>query len=646
MRYHANQLYEFGPFRLDATERLLLREGHPVPLTNKAFDTLLVLVENRGHIVEKDDMMQKVWPDTFIEESTLAQNVFRLRRALGEDSSDQQYIETVPKHGYRFVAAVRELRSDPAALILEKHTRSRIITEEEERISALPEVERVVRQALSRASGLRLITTLLVPFLLLTGVAAALIYFSKTKPKEIESPTAAKVIAVLPFKPIGAEGRDEYLELGMADALITKLSSINQVVVRSTNSVRKYTALEQDPITAGRELRVDSVLEGSIQRLEDRLRVTARLVRVQDGASLWVYECDQQCTDVFAVQDSISEQMAKALALKLTREEKKLLTKRYTENAGAYQLYERGRYFWNRRTEDGLKKAIEYFQQAIDQDPNYALAYAGLADSYNVLGSLGLITPKEEYTKVEAAAKTALEIDDALAEAHNSLAWVRFDQWDWSGAEIEFRRAIELSPNYATAHQWYAEYLTAMARFDEAIAEIKRAQQLEPASLIINTIVAQTYLNARQYDQAIEQCHKTLELDSNFELAYIYLGLVYMQKGMYEEALAQFKKVKQLGPPAMLQFTGLTYAMSGNREAAKRALHELLAMSKQRYISSYSIATLYANLGNRDEAFKLLEKEFNERSGSLIFLKVDSQLDNLRPDPRFRDLLRRVGLSS
>ena len=637
MSRQAKQLYEFGPFRLDAAERLLLRDGHPVSLTPKAFDTLLALVESSGHIVEKDDLMEKVWPDAVVEESTLAQNVFTLRRALDEGSSEHQYIETIPKHGYRFVAAVKEPGGEADALIVKKHTRSRIVTEEEEQI--------IAHTGIATRLGWKLRLTVLVFVVLLAGVSAALVVLRNSKTKDTETSPAGRIIAVLPFKPISTEGRDEYLELGMADALITKLSSINQVVVRSTNSVRKYAALEQDPIAAGQELKVDSVLEGSIQRLEDRLRVTARLVSVEDGASLWVYKCDQQCTDLFAVQDSISEQMAKALALKLTGEDKKLLAKRYTENAEAYQLYVKGRYFWNKRTGEGLKKAIDYFQQAIDRDPSYALAYAGLADSYNVLGSLGLITPQEEYTRVEAAAKKALEIDDTLSEAHNSLAWVRFDQWDWSGAEREFKRAIELNPNYATAHQWYAEYLTAMGRFDEAIAEIHRAQQIEPASLIINTIVAQTYYDARQYDQAIEQCHKTLELDPNFELVYVYLGMAYTQKGMYQEAIAAFK-AKQSDPQKRLVPTGIIYAISGNQKEAKKALHQLIAMSIQRYVSPYSIATMYASLGNRDQAFNLLEQEFNARSGALNFLKVDPYLDSLRSDPRFQDLLRRVGLAS
>ena len=450
---------------------------------------------------------------------------------------------------------------------------------------------------------------------------------------------------MLPFKPISTEGRDETLELGMADALITKLSNISRLVVRSTSSVRKYTGLEPDPVAAGRELRVESVLEGNVQRVGDRIRVTARLVSVEDGRAFWTYQCDENCTDIFAVQDSISEKIAGALALKLTGEERILLAKRYTQNMEAYQLYIRGRFFWNKRTGEGLKKAIDYFQQAIERDPNYALAYAGLADSYNVLMSLGLIPPQDAYAKVEAAATEALKIDDTLAEAHASLAWLRFEKWDWPGAEKAFKRAIELNPNYATAHQWYAEYLTARGRFDEAIAEIRRAQQIEPASLIINAILAQTYWFAGQYDEAIEQCRRTLEMDPNFELTHEYLGRAYTQKGMYEEAIAEFKKETQLGAQGTWAEMGITYARSGNRGKALKALGELDALSKRMYFSPYLVAGIYAGLGEKEQAFKWLQRSYDGHEVWLTWLKVDPVLDSLRSDPRFQDLLRRVGLA-
>ena len=440
---------------------------------------------------------------------------------------------------------------------------------------------------------------------------------------------------------------NEYFSDGVTESLLTSLSKIDGLKVISRGSVFRFKGQEVDPREVGKQLNVAAVLEGSVRRDENSVRVAVRLVSAEDGRVLWASETyERTLRDIFALQDEIARQVTTGLRFKLSGENAQQLTRRYTDNVEAYQLYLKGRFFWNKRTQEGLRKGIEYFEQAIKLDPSYALAYAGLADSYNVMGSLGLIKPQEEYAKVEAAACKALEIDETLSEAHTALAWVRFQQWDWTGAEAEFKRAIELNPNYATAHQWYAEYLTAMARFDEALAEIGRAQQIDPTSLVINTIVAQTYLNARQYDEAIEQCHKTLELDPSFELAYIYLGNAYIEKGMYEEALAEYQKAKQLeGTPAMLALTGITYARSGNREGARRALHELMAVSKQKYDPSFNIARIYANLGDRDEAFKWLEKLFDERSGALIFLKVDPQLDKLRTDPRFTDLVRRVGLT-
>lgn len=650
MSQQTKHLYEFGPFRLDAAERLLLRDGQPLPLTNKAFDTLLVLVENSGHIVEKDDLMQRVWPDTAVEESTLSQNVFRLRRALGEDSSEHRYIETIPKHGYRFVAPVRELHSDSAALILEKHTRSRIITEhEEEQTSPQAQAEQVIAQQAAkvskdRPSGLRLISIRVVLLVLLVGVSAALFYLWPAKTRQTGTATPIGSIAVLPFKPLVADSRDESLEIGMTDTLITRLGSIKQLTVRPTSAVRMYGALDQDPIAAGRELRVEAVLEGSIQwDRKRRVRVTARLWRVEDNSLLWSDNCVEQCDDVFALQDIISERVAAALTTTLTGAEQKLLAKHYTESSEVYQLYLKGRYFWNKRTEIGLKKAVEYFRQAISLDPRYALAYVGLADSYIVLGGLSLMSSQEANAQAKAAAMKALEIDETLADAHTALAGL--DWADWAGAEREFQRALDLNPNHATARQWHAELLTALGRLDEAIEEIHRAQRIDPSSLTISAIAGQTFCFARQYDQAIEQCQKTLELDPNFFLGRFYLAWAYAGKAMYEEAIAQAKKAKQLeDTPTTLCALGHLYAVSGSKEEAQKALRVLLGISKRKYVPPYRIAKIYANLGKPDEAFKWLDKAFNAQSEEMCWLKVDPHLDPLRPDARFADLLRRVGL--
>jgi DNA-binding winged helix-turn-helix (wHTH) protein/TolB-like protein/Flp pilus assembly protein TadD len=652
MGLQTTRLFEFENFRLDERERQLLRNGEPIPLTPKAFDTLVLLLENGGHAVAKDALMQRVWPDAFVEEATLAQNIRTLRKALGQTASGGQYIETIPKHGYRFATTVRQSLPDEPDLIIERSSRSSGVIDGDETSGDLgpaagnrasTHLGMPAAAAWMKMDSRKRITWLLAAVCLLALGAGAVFRLGQPRVKQ-PRPAAPRTIAVLPFNPISVEGHDEYLELGMADSLITKLSNIQQIVVRPTSAVRAYSNSDRDPVAAGRDLKVESVLEGSVEKIGDRVRVSVRLIDVRDGKPLWGYECKDRCSDVFELQDSISERIAGALALALTGDEKRLLAKRYTDNAEAYGLYLRGRYFWNKRTREGLEKAIEYFHQAIDVDAGYALAYAGLADCYNVLGSLDWIAPKEGFARVQEAATKALELDDTLAEAHNSLAWVRFDLWDWAAAESEFKRALDLNPNYAAAHQWYAEYLTAMGRFDEAIAEIRRAQQLEPESLIINTIAAQTYYYARQYDQAIEQCRRTLELDPNFEFAYVYLGYAYIQKRMYGEAIAAFKRARQWdGTPRMFAMTGVTYAISGDRANATKALGQLLATSKQSYIGRYGIAEINASLGNRDEALEWLEKEYLEHA-NLTFLKVEPCLDGLREDPRFTDLLRRMRL--
>ncbi len=644
--------YEFGSFRLDVTERVLLRDGEPVALTPKSFDTLLVLVQNSGHVLERDELMEMVWPDAIVEENNLRQSISALRKALGDSPNTPQYIETIPRRGYRFVASVRELWDESDDLIVVERVRSRVLIEEEEEVD---EEQPGSGEAVGRWGGgefspaprLPRSPALLLPrlfVLLLVGLATVLSYFwisSRSKPAETGA--AVRSIAVLPFKPLVAEGNDEYLGLGLADALIAQLSNLRQLIVRPTSAVRQYTALEQDPVAVGRELKVDSVLDGTIQRLGDRIRVTVQLLSISDGAPLWAETFDATFTDIFAVQDIIAERVARALTLRLTGAELKQLTKHDTESAEAYQAYLKGRYFWNKRTYEGFKKSIEYFQQAIERDPNYVLAYAGLADCYNMLADYTFLSPEEAFPKAEAAVTRALEIDDTLAEAHASLAYIRLHyHWDWIAAEREYKRAIALNPNYATAHQWYGLYLTAMGRFEEAIAEMKRAQALDPISLIITMAAGRPFYYARQYDQAIEQYQKALEMDSHFGVAHITLGWAYEQKGMVEKALTEFQKAVTL-PVDSRAATGHAYAMLGEGDKAMAILDELKELSKHKFVSPYYLAILYTGLNRKDDAFIWLENAYRERSHWLIFLNVEPAFDSLRSDPRFAELVRRVG---
>jgi DNA-binding winged helix-turn-helix (wHTH) protein/Tfp pilus assembly protein PilF len=635
--------YEFGSSRLDAVKRCLLRDGEIVPLQPKDFETLLVLIRERERVVGKEELIERLWPDTFVEEANLSQHIYVIRKALGDVARENAYIVTVPGRGYRFVAPVIEWREEDEELILAERTRTHLVIEEKEEGQGDREKRRKGEKAFFSRRRLRRIAATAA---LLVGLGAALAWWWVWRKPERAAVAEIKSVAVLPFKPLNLDGSDEYLGLGMADTLITKLSGLRSLIVRPTGAIRKYIHPEQDPLAAGREQKVDAVLDSSLQRDGERIRVTVRLLSVGDGSSLWTYQCDERyCASIFAMQDAISEKVAAALTLTLTGEERKLLRKRYTENKEAYQAYLKGCYFRDKRTAESIKRAIEHFEQAIELDPHYALAYAGLAGTYVLVFSS--VPPNERMPKAKAAATKALELDETLAEAHASLARVKFYDWDWWGAEQEFKRAIELSPNFATAHEWYAIYLNAMRRWDEALAEIKQAQMYDPLSASINMNVGWILFTAGQYDQAITQLQQTIEIDPNFVWTHKRLGLVYLQMGRYEEALAAWKKAASLsgGEPYHIASLGSTYAISGQRSEARAVIAQLQELSRQRYVSALDIARVYAALGEKDQAFAWLQKAYEERAGLLIFLKVDQEFDGLRGDPRFAELLRRMGLT-
>jgi len=468
-----------------------------------------------------------------------------------------------------------------------------------------------------------------------------------TTASRVVTPIAEKKIAVLPFKPLLPENRDQVLELGMADSLITKLSNVREMVVRSLNSVRKYGGLEQDPLAAGRELQVNSVLEGNVQKSGDRIRVTARLIRVADGSSLWANTFDEKFTDVFSVQDAISQKVADALALRLSGEENKRLTKRYTDNVEAYQLYLTGRYHWNKLTPPEIAKSIGFFKQAIDLDPTYALAYFGLADAYRALAPTSEVPPKDILPQAKAAATKALEIDESLAEPHATLAFIHtwFD-WDWAGAEREAKRAIELNPNFGLAHIAYAQLLSYRGLHQEAISEAARARELDPLSSIINTLNGSVLLYARRDDEASMTLQKTLELDPNFWIAHYFFGKTYLAKKKYSDAIAEFSKARELsgGNSLAIGMIGYGWALAGDLAKARAVLTELKSLSGQRYIPPSNVAVLYFALGEKDEAFIWLEKAYQDHDVRLSRMKVDPEWDSMRSDPRFVAILKRIGL--
>jgi adenylate cyclase len=408
-----------------------------------------------------------------------------------------------------------------------------------------------------------------------------------------------------------------------------------------------YKGKDSDARTIGAALGVRAIFKGRVMQRGDELEVSAELVDARDDSHIWGQRYDRKLADVFALQDDVAKEMTTALRLRLTGEDQKRLGKSYTANAEAYQDYLKGRYWWNKRNEEGLNKGIEYFQQAIAKDPTYSLAYAGLSDCYSLLPTYAPVPPKEAYPKAKEAALKAVEIDDTLAEAHTSLAHTKtIGDWDWSGGEREFQRAVELNPNYASAHQWYGVALEVMGRSEEAITEEKRAVELDPLSLINNRQLGSGLLMARRYDQAIEQVRKTLELDPNFVPAHGTLGDAYLFKSMYKEGIAEFQKALAISPnnTAALSQLGCAYALAGRKADSQKVLDQLTKASKQTYVPAYQMAYSYVALGEKDKAFEWLEKAYEDRSLGASPFKLNPIFDPLRSDPRFADLLRRMNL--
>jgi len=466
--------------------------------------------------------------------------------------------------------------------------------------------------------------------------------------KEPSAKELSPSIAVLPFTNLSADPEQEYFCDGMAEEIINALTHIEGLRVVARTSAFAFKNKHEDIRDIGRKLNVKTLLEGSVRKAGSRLRITAQLVNVTDGYHLWSERYDREMEDVFAIQDEISLAIVDRLKVNLLGEEKAALVKRYTDNLEAYNLYLKGRYFWNRRSEGGLQRAIEFFQQAIEKDPSYALPYTGIADCYNILGWYGYISPKKAFPRAKTAAEKSLKMDDTLAEAHTSLAAVReFYDWDWLAAEREYKRAIDCNESYASVHHRYAEYLSYMGRHEESIAEIKRAQELDPLSLPINTVVGEVYYYARQYDQAIEASQRTIEMDPSFVVAHFFLAFAYAQKAMYDEAIAEARKAMELsgeGIPIFVALLGTIYSYSGKRDEAEKVLDELYELSKQRYVSPFYIALIYVGLSQKDQAFEWLEKAYDEHDHALETLKVDPMLDSVRSDPRFKALLKKMGL--
>jgi serine/threonine protein kinase/tetratricopeptide (TPR) repeat protein len=454
-------------------------------------------------------------------------------------------------------------------------------------------------------------------------------------------------LAVLPFENAGGDPEHEYLSDGIAGSLINMLATVPKLRVMAQSTVFRYKSQSIDPQAVGRELNVRAVLTGRMLQSGGSLRIRAELVDVATGSQLWGAQYDRKPGDIFVVQDEISNEISGKLRLQLTRTEKKRLTRHYTENAEAYRLYLKGRHYWNRWTEEGFYKAIEYFQQAVEKDSSYALAYTGLADSYVLLGWNSYLPPKDAFPKGRAAAITALQLDPDLAEAHAPLAAVLWlYDWKWEEAQAEFTRSLELGPTYPTANHWYAEYVMTMGRHAEAIVKMKNSQELDPLSLIINVAVGWALYYGRRYDEAIEQLQRTVELDPNYPVSYWILGLLLRKKGCYELAIAESEKGVALssGSPLMRAALAHTFGTAGRTTEALQILDDLTKLAKQKYVAPYFFAGIHIGLGENDRAIEYLEKSYEEHSHWLIYLYKDPSMDSLRNNPRFQDLLRRVGL--
>jgi TolB-like protein/DNA-binding winged helix-turn-helix (wHTH) protein/Tfp pilus assembly protein PilF len=637
MVHNRKDLYEFGPFRLDTAQRLLLRDNQPIPLQPKAFDTLFVLVHNSERLVPKEELLNTVWPDTFVEESNLTQNIFVLRKALGEADGNRRYIITVPGHGYRFAEKVQ------------------IVSEREEvvrgGISGLPEVmkeessvQRTPRQV-PWGGPFRLIAALAGVVILTCGSYGVWRHFH---PKKLAS-GGRIMLAVLPFRNLTGDPEQQFFADGLTEQMITQLGRLNpeQLGVIARTSVMGYQNSDKRLDQIGRELSVQYVLEGSFRRAADRLRITAQLIQVKDQSHLWGQDYDRKPEDVLTVEDEVAVAVAREIQIRLTPHQQIKLARSRTIDFDAYEAYLKGRYFWNKRTEDGFRRAIDYFDQAIAKDPNYAQPYAGLADSYAMLAGYDFMSQDDAMPKARAAAQKALTIDDQLAEAYTALGLISMEyEWNWAQAENDFKQAIGLDPNYSVAHEYYGDgYLALVGKQDESIAELRKAHELDPLSPIIACDLAKRLSEARRYDEAIAQFQKILDLDPDFVQGRYYLALNYADMRRYPDAIAELKKIKSWESlPFIVAKLGEIYALQGKRQEALEIVDRLQQGSAHQYTNPISIVRIYIALGEKDQAFFWLQKAYTAHATPLLSLSTDPVYDPLRSDPRFQEILLKVGL--
>jgi TolB-like protein/DNA-binding winged helix-turn-helix (wHTH) protein/Tfp pilus assembly protein PilF len=642
----------FGAFEADLMTCELRKNGLRLKLSEQPFQVLAVLLEKPGDVVSREQLRNRLWPrDTFGDfDHGLNNAVMRLREVLGDSSDSPCFIETLPRRGYRFIAPVEEL----GAAAREAHERE--VSNGHPAKTARPP-EEIVPPRLTSPGGvsgnywlalpriLILSLALLLGVIVLTGITAHYrngVIASKDKAK---TPTS---LVVLPLENLSGDKEQDFFADGMTDDLIANLAKIRSLRVISRSTAMAYKGARKPLSEIARELNVDAVVEGTVLRSGDRVRITAELVQVSTDRHLWADTYESQIGDVLALQNRVSSAIVDEIRINLTPEEKERLAKNPAVSPQAYENYLKGRYYWNKRSDEGLTKAISYFEEATREDPQYALAYAGLADAYAIIGAkiFGTMPASAAAPKAKAAALQALQLDTTLAEAHTSLATIRFNyDWDWPAAASGFKRAIELNPNYATAYQRYSLYLMAMGQTRESFEQINRARTLDPLSISINFSLGWRYYLARQYNKAVEQLNNTLEMDPSYELPHLVLGQVYAQRHDFDHAIPELQRAAALAhnTPLMISALANAYAISGRKVEAEKLLAQLLADSEHQYVSPYYVAVVYAGLGNKDRAMEWLERSFSDHSNGLVFLKVDPELDALRGDARFQALQRQVG---
>lgn len=646
----------FGLFELDLQTHELRKRGLKIRVQEQPCRILAILLEQPGRLVTREELRRQLWPDnTFVDfDHSLNTAIMRLRGALGDSPENPRFIETLPRRGYRFIQPV-EKRTDPSA---PGEPRPQGNGSGECTGSAGPAGG--AGQGLGQAASASPTNgrPAVLPRMLAFGgvVAAAAVVLFGLNMRHMRKPILAlaearpiRSLAVLPLENVSGDKSQEYLADGITQELVTDLAKIRALTVISGPSGADYGDAPLSIQQIARQLQADAVVEGTLLRSGNQVRITAELVQAATGRYLWADSYEAQLGNILQLENKVARAIANQTRIEVTPEERERLTEAPTVEPKAYDDYVKGLYYWNQRSQGGLARATRYFRKAIGVDPQYALAYAGLADCYAIVGStvVSAMPPKEAAPKAEAAALKAIQLDDNLAEAHTALATMQFNYgWDWLAAEGGFKRAIELNPGYATAHQRYSLFLMAMGRAQESLAEIRRARELDPLSLSINFSLGWRLYLARHYSQAIEQLRTTSEMDPGFALAHLVLGEAYEQRAHYHKAIAELEKAVAIshGSPLMESELGRAYAVAGERLKAENVLAKLREQSKLEYVSQFRLAIIYAALGEKDEAISSLEKARKDHANGLIFIKVDPELDSLRSDPRFQRLFHQLHL--